>query len=305
MIPIFPEFKNIDIEDKRYIDSYTRNFKPYSDFNFTNLWSWDTKQKRRISLLHGNLVVVFTDYQTRAPLISYLGFRKPIKTAKALIAYAHKANISTTLHFITEKTAKRLKSKTLEVEADESNFDYIFSTSQLADSLGSKLKKKRQQAKRFIRENPDAIFKVQKLTDPKVHKHLIATLKRWEHSKKLQSKESNFEHERAAIKRLLTTSQIHNVLVSSIYCKDKMLAFSIDELLSHQYAISHFLKADITYKGIYEFLNKETAQYLKNQGVKLWNWEQDLNIEGLRKLKKSYQPVHFLKKYKVFESYRK
>ena len=41
------------------------------------------------------------------------------------------------------------------------------------------------------------------------------------------------------------------------------------------------------------------GQYRAANGVEFWNWQQDLNIPGLRKLKMSYKPIGFLKKFFV------
>ena len=78
-----------------------------------------------------------------------------------------------------------------------------------------------------------------------------------------------------------------------------MIGFSIDELLPNKFVMGHFIKADVRYKGIYEFLNEKTAGYLYINNYLDWNWQQDLGITGLRKLKKSYQPLKMFKKFKV------
>ena len=67
MIPQFPEFKSLELSDKKDIESFTKRFPPYSDFNFVSMWSWDIKEEIRISQLNGNLVVRFTDYLTGKP----------------------------------------------------------------------------------------------------------------------------------------------------------------------------------------------------------------------------------------------
>ena len=57
--------------------------------------------------------------------------------------------------------------------------------------------------------------------------------------------------------------------------------------------------SNLSFKGIYEFMNEKIAQELVKQNIHLWNWQQDLNLEGLRKLKLSYRPIDFLKKFTV------
>ena len=78
-----------------------------------------------------------------------------------------------------------------------------------------------------------------------------------------------------------------------------MIGFSIDEIVPHSIRYITFFKADNSFKGISEFLNEKVAQYLVVHDVVLWNWQQDLGIEDLRRSKMSYRPVNFLKKYRV------
>ena len=60
----------------------------------------------------------------------------------------------------------------------------------------------------------------------------------------------------------------------------------------------HFEKGDTQYKGIYQAINQMFLAHEGN-GFTLVNREQDLNDEGLRKAKLSYNPVKFLQKYRV------
>lgn len=76
MIPQFPEFKIVEVGDREAVESHTHRYPPYSDFNFTSLWAWDTSNERMISELNGNLVVRFTDYATNEPFLSFLGTNK-------------------------------------------------------------------------------------------------------------------------------------------------------------------------------------------------------------------------------------
>lgn len=299
MIPIFPAFKRISLDDELDIKFYTNKYKPYSSFNFTNVWAWNTKEKRMISKLNDNLVFYLTDYKTSEPFLSFLGTNDVEDTTRKLIEYAIESKISPTLRFLMKESVNEIKTSDIKIDEDVDSFDYIFSLSQLANPQGSKFKTKRHLANRFQVENPDAIFKICDLNDINVQKQIISVLRRWENNKKNDNKIYDLEHEEIAICRLLKTASKHKLILSCIYLHDVMLGFSIDEVLPDNYAIAHFIKADNSFKGIYEFFNEKISQHLLKQGVLLWNWQQDLNIEGLRQLKTSYHPVGFLKKYSV------
>jgi hypothetical protein len=305
VIPKFPEFKKIGIEDKQSIELYTRKYPPYSDFNFTSLWAWDTNDERMISKLNDNLVVRFTDYITRKPSFSFLGINELERTARELIAFAKASGVSPVLRFVPEESVNTLRDLGFLVEEDVGHFDYIFSISELANLKGSKFKEKRHSAARFLREYPDAYFELKKLDGKGVKEQIISVLHRWAEKKRLDNKIYDIKHEEIAINRLLQKPEDHKLTVSCIFLHDVMVGFSFDEILPNNYAISHFFKADNSYNGIYDFFNKKLAQYLLDHKVVLWNWEQDLGIEHIRKSKTSYHPVNFLKKYKVSLTYKK
>ena len=301
MIPTFPIFKIIDFNDKDDVESYTHRFKPYSDFNFISLWAWDTDSKRMISCLNGNLVVLFTDYQTNKPFLSFLGNKRPKSTILELIDFAKSRELPTELSFITKESLRKLKQTNLDIADDKINFDYIFSTKELADLKGNKFSGKRHLADGFSKNYPEATFEIKRLSDKSVQKQLMETIERWEKKKKTDKKDYDFKHEEMAINRLLKVSRNHEskLLLSCVYLNNEILGFSIDELLPKNYSISHFAKADTTYKGIYEFLNQRVSQYLRDIKIEFWNWEQDLGVSSLEKVKSSYRPSFFLKKFKV------
>ena len=297
MIPAFPHFKKIELSDRQALNALLPH-KPYSDFIFTNLWCWDIHQKRKISLLHGNLVVLITDYISNKPYLSFYGSYKPVTTAKTLLTYAVQHNFEPHLKYIPHTTAQLITRSSLTTIADEENFDYIFSTHQIAKAEGGDLRRKRKYANQFARLYPQTQFRTHNITNKTTQRHLKKTFKTWFLRKHHNDTTALLQEEQAFV-RLLRTAEEHNVIASCIYDGTTMIGFSLDEILDGGYAISHFLKADTHYTGIYEYLNQETAKFLMQKGVLYWNWEQDLNIEGLRKLKMSYRPIHFLKKYTI------
>lgn len=297
MIPLFPSFKKINIEDKEAVESHTHKYVPYSDYNFTSLWAWDTNGERMISELNGNLVVLFTDYETYAPSLSFLGTNQTLDTTLELIEFTKALGISPSLQYIAEDTAKDLTGSNIHIQEDIDNFDYIYSVSELAQLQGSKFKSKRHQANNFFCAYPEAIFKIVALNDTEVQKEIISVLRRWENKKISDKKEYDLRHEEIAIKRLLNEADKQSLVLSCVYIQNSLMGFSIDEIMPFNYALSHFFKADNSYDGIFDYLNQKIAQHFFERGIELWNMEQDLGIENLRKSKQSYRPVSFLKKY--------
>ncbi len=300
MLPKFPNFKKIELSDKKDVENLTSRFPPYSDFNFTSLWAWDTNNERMISKLNENLVVRFTDYETCELFFSFLGNHKIEQTAREIINFANQTKVSPVLCFISEKIAKNLPNSDFSIEEDRDNFDYIFSTSQLSTFRGIKYKTKRHGVNKFLTLYPNAILKYEKSISPILREHIINLLQKWTVRKESNQETDNFgfESEEKALHRILQMGN-KNLLIFTCFLNNNLVGFEIDEILLPKYAMSHFCKADISYNSVYDFLNENVAQYLETQNVALWNWEQDLGIENLRKSKMSYCPVNFFKKYKV------
>jgi hypothetical protein len=194
---------------------------------------------------------------------------------------------------------QEIKAGDFHIAEDRDNFDYVYSTEKLSELQGSAFKKKRQLAQRFKREHPQSSIGLISLSEEGTHAQIKHLLSQWEKNKQNENKDCNLEHESVALSRLLNSAVNQNVFMTCVFDGEVMVGFGIDEILPNRSAISHFVKADIRYKGIYEFINQKISSYLVSQGVKLWNWQQDLGLEGLRRVKLSYEPAYFLKKYMV------
>ena len=300
MLPTFPKFKQVALHDRAVVESYTGTYPPYSDFNFTSLWSWDTRNECLISDLNGNLVVRFTDDETDEPFLSFIGTNKPDETATTLIQYATSSGISPMLRFVPEESARAVRAPALIVEEDRDNFDYICSVSELATLRGPAFNRRRHFAARFLREHPEARFEIVNPSNETVERYILSIFHKWEVDRKFKGhKRYELQNEKLAIQRIFDATEDPTLIVSGVFIDDTMCAFSIDEIIPNQYCMGHFWKADTKYTGIYEFLAQKIALHLETAGVAFWNWEEDLGATGLRKAKMSYRPTHFLKKYKV------
>ena len=299
MIPQFPEFRVVEVSDREAIESHTRQFLPYSDFNFTSLWAWDTSGERMISELNDNLVVRFTDYSTHEPFLSFLGTNETEQATRTIIDFCKAEDLPTTLKLMPEVSVKGMRSSVIRLEEDRDNFDYIYSVPALASLRGNTYMSKRGRTNKFRRTYPEAHTEVIDLADKGAQADISTVIGLWEQRKINDEKKYEIEHERTAIARLCQTADSHELIATGIFIKSNMVAFSIEEILPDGYSMCHFWKADSAHTGIFDFLMQEKAKHLETLNVLFVNYEQDLGIPALRKAKSSFRPVHFLKKYKA------
>src|SRR6185295_11781832 len=128
MIPEFPKFKKLELEDKKEIEEFTSKFPPYSDFNFVSMWSWDIRGEMRISQLQENLVVKFTDYLTGKPFYSFLGNKNTNSTVEKLLFLSKAEKLEMVLKLVPEDSVLGLDIKKYNIVEDRDHFDYIYHT---------------------------------------------------------------------------------------------------------------------------------------------------------------------------------
>ncbi len=295
----FPKLRRVKLSDKKTVDTYARKHEPYADYNFNNYYSWDTENIHSVSKLNGNLVLQFADYVDGKPFFSFIGKKKPVTTALALLQTAKKLGQDAELRLIPRFIATKLKrSKAVTVTEDETSHDYILSIPEIADLKGRKYKNKRQAANFCEQKYRVNVF--QKQFNSKTLAEISNFLKTWEASKKLAKKNADVEYEKFAIKRMLRISKGNKkVILTMAYVENRVVGFSVDELLRRNYVLSHYFKTLPEYQGLTEFLNRSVARYLQKRGFKHWNWQQDLGIHNLRNMKLGYRPKKKLKKYTV------
>ena len=125
--------------------------------------------------------------------------------------------------------------------------------------------------------------------------------KKWAKNKNIQN---HFElNEYKAFERFLEVDS-KNIHFVSLYVAETLVGFTAYEILSNDFAMSHFAKADHTHEAaVNDVLNWQEAKLLNEKGIKYFNWEQDLGIPGLRYSKEKYKHSFFLKKFIVKKTF--
>jgi hypothetical protein len=298
MIPKFPQFKKLEIDDRIDAEKFTCDFLPYSDFNFTSLWCWNTHGQIRISELNNNLVIRFADYLTGQHFYSFLGKIKVNETIEELLSLSSREDLKMELKLIPADIINYIDHKTYSITEEPEHFDYIYDVKNLIDMDGHDLKIKRKHSRFFEKNFPHQI-KMLNLNDPLVKKELIDIFDLWATDKGINISEY-YKNEFNAFLRLLDFSELFSSIVIGIYIEGKLSAFSITENTNHGYNLGHFQKArGYSFKGINDYMVNKLASFLKEQNITHMNCEQDLGIPGLRESKQSYRPSNYLKKYSL------
>lgn len=293
MIARFPNFSKLDISHKADVEKIVAGFKPYSDFNFISLFSWNTDGSTEISRLNDNLVIKLPHYTRGTPIYSLLGKDSIDESLKKVLASVDK------LHLVPESVVKKIKkTEDFIVQEDPDNHDYVYLVEDHAHLHGKKFSGKRKKAARFS-ERHRAKFEVEEvsISNKLVAKKVLKIFDSWASDNNKSGSEVN--QERQALNRLLKHAPNFDTIGLVISVDEQPAGFSIHELVGKDYAICHFHKTVRNYGNIDIYLTSEAAKDLNKRGRNYVNWEQDLGLDGLRQSKLSYHPVRMLKKYTV------
>jgi hypothetical protein len=181
----------------------------------------------------------------------------------------------------------------LEIEQDIDNFDYIYDSEKLISLSGKKLHSKKNHFNYFVKTYN---YTVKDFSEAGVKEDCINASKTWYEENLNEDKYLIYELE--GIKEIILNLDKLNLKGMAVYVDNVIAAFTIGECVNENTAIVYIEKGRSDIRGVYTFINKVFVEnYFSN--VKYINREQDLGIEGLRKAKKSYNPIKLEEKYCV------
>lgn len=294
MIPSYPKFVPLNISHKNIVNDITASLDLYSDFDFTSLFCWSAGGTTEVSILNGNLVVRMPDYLSGEPIYTLNGDNEIDKSLNELL------HMTKEIELVPEPVVKSIKNKGLfAIKEDINHFDYIYSLEDHANFKGKNFKSKRNKMSRFVtRHGSDITLNEINFEDPVDIREIKEVFLNWAAERAKRPQE--IAQESDVIDKFIKYSENFHLCGLKLSIGGKAVGFSIVEMPRQNFAIYHFQKVlDSSGVGTDVYLTNQTSKLLLKMGCKYINWEQDLGITGLRLSKSNYQPIKFLKKFKV------
>ena len=180
-------------------------------------------------------------------------------------------------------------------EPDRDQWEYLYLATELATLPGNRFHKKKNHYNAYVKTYGEPDY--HELNDDIVE-DVLALQDDWCQWHECGDSPS-LTAENEAINRVLSHwESFRDLYGGALYIDGRIAAFSIGEKLDDEMLGVHYEKGLNGYNGIYQAINREFSA-CAGKGFSLVNRAQDLDEDGLRQAKTSYQPVGFLKKYKV------
>ena len=290
------EFSAVKVSDKALYDSFSDHIKYRGcEYNFANLVLWG---QQNIALVHENLVRL-SYYSGHISYAFPIGDGDKTATLREIFKDADERGIPCIFMGVYEEDKKLLEElhpNKFHFELSRDSFDYIYDINDLSDLAGRKYHSKRNHISRFRESHPN--YSTEVLTKENLHiaKELA---KEWYKTKLSINPTSDFDMEQIALHRVTDNYEALELDGLLLRIHGEAVAFTIGSRMTKDTFDINFEKAKAGFEGAYPVINKEFANYLREKypDVKFLDREEDMGIEGLRKAKESYKPLHLTEKY--------
>lgn len=176
--------------------------------------------------------------------------------------------------------------------------DYVYDRNSLATLAGKKLQSKRNFVNRFKRMYEGYEYRPLTVADAEA---CLALDKSWINKGLDLGHTDEERNERECIKYVFAHWEELHARGGLIKVDGQLVAFTYGAPIDDERFDVCVEKADTAYEGAYAIINHEFVNHLPEQ-YKWINREEDLGIEGLRKVKNAYQPAIRLHKYLLTEN---
>ncbi len=297
MLPIFPEFKELSLEDREIIRPRLRAYNPQtSELTFVNLYIWRRYYQFSWTLYKDWLVIRAHKEQDRFVLPPIGPESRGDVTHKVLEWMRDIQGVENpTIARADQRLVNELKDDpTLHISPTRDHSDYVYMSEDLGTLAGRKYSKKRNHINQFLRTYEYAYVPLSEELVP----GCLALAEVW-CEQRLCEEDISLTHELCGIRDALHNLNTLELDGGTIQIEGKIQAFALGEVLNENTAVVHIEKANPEYHGIYPMMTREFSANRWLNSVKYINREQDVGEPGLRRAKESYYPDHLVDKFEI------
>lgn len=294
MLPRFPEFKYVDLSLRGVFNDFlSRCPLEASEYNFTNVFAFRKAYNFKLSVLHDNLIIL-RDTEPVSVFCPVGNSRMP-NTLEEIYAYLKTRVKVPFMERVPESFVNAFlkDSKKYIHEEERDHFDYVYLIKDLAQLRGNKFHDKKNKINKFKSVYQ---YTYETLT-PEIVEECLAFEHEWCEVRDC-GKYPGLEKERCAILEMLNNFSVLNIRGGIVRVDNRIVALTIGEKFLNDTMIIHVEKANADMPGLYQVINQEFLRHDAGDCTYI-NREQDLGIEGLRKSKMSYNPLRFVRKYRI------
>jgi hypothetical protein len=183
--------------------------------------------------------------------------------------------------------------KGISIVPTRDHFDYVYLRDDLVKLAGNKYRSKRNHINQLLRTYS---YQYTELAPDHIE-DCIELQEKWCILRRCED-DLDLLGEWDAVKEILKYYTNLEVQGAVITIENKVVAFTIGQMLNDNTAVVHIEKADPEIPGLYPVINQQFCEN-KWHNVRYINREQDLGIPGLREAKLSYYPDHMVKKFRI------
>lgn len=286
-------FEPVSLDNQQqYSEIFAACPQKSSDYSFVNLWGW--AQKYGLCWARSDRLIWI---KQTIPEVVYWAPVGPWEEIDWNACFDE--------HFSAETVFSRIPEKLLTLwqnscenrvvtQEERGHWDYLYSVTELIELKGRRFHKKRNLVNQFRKKYDFEYvpFGVE------IIDLALAMQEDWCTWRDCESSEA-LAAENDVISRILNSwDKLNGLIGGAIVVDGQMVAYTVAEGLSQGSLVIHFEKGNHDFKGVYQAINQMFLEHSGKQ-FKFVNREQDLGDQGLRKAKLSYNPIDFLKKYKV------
>jgi uncharacterized protein len=292
MIPHYPEFKPLSLDDKAVIIRHLRaTSREICELSLGNMFIWQEFDRPQVTCINNNTCILIDPPNEPAYFLEPLGRSEVAATVKIMLK--HIGHVSR----VSKSFAELLPKDSYNLIPLRNQFDYLYLRQELAELKGRKYDGKRNHLKRFQAKYPDYEFVP---LEPGFRKEALALFEKWfkvrEESKYFPR--LAYTSQKGAVTEAFTLFEKLNLIGGVLLVGGKMKGFTLGSKLNAETVSVHFLYSDPELPGIFptilwEASNKTFTAY------KYLDLEQDLGIPGLRTAKLSYHPLKLVEKFDV------